>query len=82
MGVYRNLIASHNDFCGCNYCLLLVDYVQMKKYLSTNNRRMDNPDYDFHNNQNIAADMDDITKIREKIHTLKKQKDELKKTAI
>ena len=78
VGVYRNMIASHNEFCGCNYCVILSEYVQMKKYLSANNRRMDNPDYDFWNNENVATDLNGIKQIRERIIELKEQKNNLK----
>ena len=78
VGVYRNMIASHNEFCGCNYCVILSEYVQMKKYLSANNRRMNNPDYDFWNNSNVATDLNGIKQIREKIIELKEQKNNLK----
>jgi len=76
--VYRNMIASHNEFCGCNYCVILSEYVQMKKYLSANNRRMDNPDYNFWDNENVATDLNGIKQIREKIIELKEQKNNLK----
>lgn len=78
VGVYRNMIASHNEFCGCNYCVILAEYVKMKKYLSANNRRMDNPDYDFWNNENVVTDLNGIKQIREKIIELKEQKNNLK----
>ena len=77
-GVYRNMIASHNDFCGCNYCVILSEYVQMKKYLSANNRRMDGPFYDFWDNTKVANDLNGIKQIREKIVELKHKKNELK----
>ncbi len=78
VGVYRNMIASHNEFCGCSYCVILSEYVQMKKYLSANNRRMNNPDYDFWDNANVATDLNGIKQIREKIIELKHKKNELK----
>jgi hypothetical protein len=78
VGVYRNMIASHNEFCGCNYCIILSEYVQMKKYLSANNRRMDSHDYNFWDHANVATDLNDIKKIREKIIELKHKMNELK----
>lgn len=78
VAVYRNLIAAHNDFCGCNYCVILKDYVQMKRYLSANNRRMDDPEYDFWNNEMVGEDLKGIRQIREKIKELKQQKNKLK----
>jgi hypothetical protein len=76
--VYRNMITSHNEFCGCNYCSILSEYVRMKKYLSANNRRMDDPEYDYYNNENVANDLNGIKQIREKISELKQKKNELK----
>ena len=37
--VYNNSIKNHNSFCGCNYCKILKDYVSLKIYKSTFNRR-------------------------------------------
>ena len=31
MGVMKNLIDLHNDFCGCDYCKVLKGYVTLKK---------------------------------------------------
>jgi hypothetical protein len=50
----------------------------MKKYLSANNRRMDDPEYDYYNNENVANDLNGIKQIREKISELKQKKNELK----
>jgi hypothetical protein len=27
---YQTLINNHNEFCGCNYCLILKEYVNLK----------------------------------------------------
>jgi len=79
VGVYQNMIIAHNDFCDCNYCNILKNYVQMKKYLSANFRRMNSYDYDYYNNENVIKDLDDLVKIKLKISELKKQKNSLKK---
>ncbi len=39
---------------------------------------MDNPDYDFWNNENVATDLNGIKQIRERIIELKEQKNNLK----
>ena len=78
VGVYRNMIASHNEFCGCNYCVILSEYVQMKKYLYANNRRMNSSYYDFWDNANVVTDLNVTKQIREKISELKHKKDKLK----
>lgn len=38
IGAYRNMISSHNGFCGCNYCEVLKEYIAEKKALTRVNR--------------------------------------------
>lgn len=78
MGVYHKMVLSHNDFCGCNYCIILKDYVQTKKYLSALNRRMNSPDYDYWDGKNVLSDLTDIEKVRITIKELKLKKNVLK----
>ena len=76
--MYQNMIRAHNDHCGCNYCVKLKDYVQLKKYLSAQHRRMNGFDYDYHENINVLADLSGIRRIKEEIKRLKIEKDNLK----
>jgi hypothetical protein len=78
MGVYRNMVNSHHEHCGCNYCTILTHYIQMKKYLSAQHRRMNDPEYDFWNNEEVEYDLNTIKRIKQKIKSLKREKDELK----
>ena len=45
LAYYQIMINNHNEFCGCNYCLILEKYVKLKKYLCVENRRLDNEYY-------------------------------------
>ena len=78
MGVYLNMIKSHNDFCGCNYCKILVEYVQLKKYRTALDRRMNSHDYDYWDSRATKSDLQDLSIIKQNIRMLKKQKDSLK----
>lgn len=79
VGVYRNMITLHNNFCGCDYCVILSDYVQMKKCLSAHNKRMNEFDYDFWDSRATISDLIGISKIKTKINELKSEKEVLKK---
>lgn len=79
MGVYQKMVNSHNAFCGCNYCIILREYVQTKKYLSAMNRRMNHPEYDYYNSSSVLYDLCGLQSIRNKVKELKLQKDGLKK---
>lgn len=79
IGVYQNMITSHNEFCGCNYCIILLEYVKMKKRLSFNKKNMnnlDNPGDYFFNDEDEIEQI--IKKMNEKILELKHKKNELK----
>ena len=80
VGVYQNMIASHNEFCGCNYCTVLKDYVQMKRYKSSTSKRLRMMEIDCgYWSADIEEDMlSDIRKINNKIKELKIYKDSLK----
>jgi len=77
IGLYGNLISKHNEFCGCNYCIILEQYVAAKKYLTKHNRiseyQDDNIPIDYASNYFL-----DRYNIRKKIKQLKFQKDILK----
>lgn len=72
--VYQHMIDKHQDFCNCNYCTILKEYVTRKKMLSRYHRL-----YEYSDN-----DLDYNSYLREKaiIRSLKLQKDELKKLKI
>ena len=80
VGVYQNMIASHNEFCGCNYCTVLKDYVRMKRYKSSTSKRLRMMEIDYgYWSADIEEDMlSDIRKINNKIKELKIYKDSLK----
>lgn len=80
VGVYQNMIASHNEFCGCNYCTVLKDYVKMKRYKSSTSKRLRMMEIDCgYWSADIEEDMlSDIRKINNKIKELKIYKDSLK----
>lgn len=77
VGVFQNMINSHNDFCGCDYCLILREYVDKKVQLTKVNRWLDDdeeyngtPDYD---RWAIVTD-----RLKNEINNLKIEKDKLK----
>jgi hypothetical protein len=70
MGLYRNMITAHNDFCGCNYCNVLQRYVDAKKLLHRRNRVNKVVESGWLPYSNI--------KLQQQIDILKKEKDDLK----
>jgi|ERR1035437_7485326 hypothetical protein len=77
--VYQNAINSHNEFCGCNYCLLLEKYVLTKK---SNHRFFREYEIQLDNNtQEISIEEEYVRRYRTeelKIKQLKIEKDKLK----
>ncbi len=69
--VYQHLINKHQEFCTCDYCNILKEYVHRKKRLTRYHRLY----------EDIGDDDTYNTYLREKaiIRSLKLQKDELKK---
>lgn len=80
VGVYQNMIASHNEFCDCNYCTVLKEYVRMKRYKASTSKRLRMLGIDYgYWNADIEEDMfSDIRKVNSKIKELKIYKDSLK----
>ena len=84
VGVYQNMIASHNEFCGCNYCTVLKEYIKVKKFKSILNRELNNRNHDYfyragHWDPGEEEDMlCHIRKLGSKIKELKIYKDSLK----
>ncbi len=76
---FQQLINRHNDFCGCNYCLLLEEYVKLKKYKTHFHRKY--YEYEKQDYINIKIEGEffyNYKTIENKIKNLKKQKDKLK----
>ena len=69
--VYQHMINKHQEFCNCNYCTILKEYVMRKKRLGRYHRQ-----YEYNED-----DLSYNTYLREKaiIRSLKVQKDDLKK---
>jgi len=83
IAVYQKMVAAHNEFCGCNYCVILKDYVQLKKYACAYKRRMEqdnypNGDSKFFDAEREHREMDNLFQIKFRVAELKKQKDQLK----
>ena len=87
LGVYQNLISSHNSFCSCDYCQILRVYVDRKRALS----RFKRIDYEFYNihpfdlGGDFGVDRTFYTEVerrKEEIKALKCKKDALKRSAI
>jgi hypothetical protein len=68
--VYQHMINKHQEFCDCNYCTLLKEYVTRKKRLSRFNHMYE---YDT----SIAYEC--YLKEKDTIRQLKIRKDALKK---
>ena len=81
VGVYRNLVNSHNDFCDCNYCSILKKYVTLKKGLCAFNKNF-RWSGDFYSEEDYFEynDKYDFQKsaYKAKISQLKKKKNSLK----
>jgi len=93
IGVYRNMVHSHNDFCGCDYCVLLKEYVEAKKMAHRMKRGRDIKETQFSNEEEMYCIMPhdlarhysvldaynrDISNFKTKAAELKLQKDALK----
>lgn len=78
MGVYRYMIDSHNDFCGCNYCKVLSKYVRLKKSLSARNQLLNEYENVCDEHVSIVKEFENIDQIRQTIRELKAQKNKLK----
>ena len=78
VGLYRNLIVYHNEFCECNYCSVLKEYVRMKKMLAKFNQSMDSEFYEMQNCENINRGLNYLKQTKEKILELKREKNAMK----
>lgn len=78
MGVYQNMITSHNDFCGCNYCIILKEYVLYKKHSHKILMRIKTEDYNEYRPQKELNDMLAYRELQKMVKELKAQKDSLK----
>ena len=77
ISVYKSMLSKHNEFCGCDYCILLDQYVKYKKFKVAVNRRIDDDWY----TSNLAAlnyRLEDVKQLELKIQSLKIEKDKLK----
>lgn len=74
LGVFKNLIKSHNEFCDCEYCDILKKYVTLKKAIPRLSQRA----FEFDDRETY----DQLVRRKELIKVLKKQKDSLKVKAI
>lgn len=77
LGVYLNLIKAHNDFCSCDYCNILKEYVRTKKYLTSYTRKLYTYDYDCHET-GMGYQYTVVRDLQRRISELKLQKDKLK----
>lgn len=75
IGVYKQMVDSHNEFCGCNYCQILTSYVKLKRYKAIRLRQIEDSYYD---SRIFAHERNEISRIQTEIHNLKVQKDSLK----
>lgn len=78
MEVYRNMVRSHNDLCGCNYCQVLKEYIDKKKSAHAIRRKMEDQDYPYFNDRTTTADYINILILNRQIEQLKQKKDSLK----
>lgn len=83
LGVYQKMVNTHNTLCGCNYCILLEEYILRKKHLSRYKRRLTQELY--YNGDPIILtpeveqeEMNSIFRLKQIITKLKYQKDKLK----
>lgn len=73
MRVYKNMIQTHNDLCGCEYCCILREYIKWNILQSKMNRIEKHPQiYEF------SVSFREKEMIKEKIKELKQKKDLLK----
>lgn len=73
-GMYERIIHSHNDFCGCNYCLILKEYVDKKKQLIRVKRKI----LDTNNEYTCSFLYQTLHRLEREIASLKIEKDKLK----
>lgn len=83
LGVYQNMVNIHNTLCGCNYCILLKEYILRKKHLSTYKRRIEqewyyNGDPKIFTPEVEQQEMSNIFRLKDIITKLKYEKDKLK----
>lgn len=78
VAIYQKMIIRHNDFCGCDYCLILSNYVRLKKSLCISNRLLNDPEYCF-DDKYYDHYLERIKSNKNKIRILKQEKDKLKK---
>lgn len=83
LGVYQRMVNAHNTLCGCNYCILLKEYILRKKHLSRYKRRVGqewyhNGDPKIFTPEVEQEEMNNIFRLKEMITKLKYQKDKLK----
>ena len=72
VGVYLKRIDAHNEFCECDYCAILKQYVRAKKSLCRMKR-------DYYRNDGESQNLwDRINRQKDFIRMLKQQKDTLK----
>lgn len=70
LGLLGNLVKSHNEYCGCNYCKLLGNYVPMKIELHHRNK-LDRYPISFEYREKIQC-------LENEVKKLKKNKDLIK----
>jgi len=73
---YQTLVNNHNDFCGCNYCLILRNYVNLKICKSRFGRIYNR--YDSFDRDLELMYLNKYREMEDSIKTLKKEKDLLK----
>ncbi len=83
LSVYQKMVNTHNTLCGCNYCILLEEYILRKKHLSRCKRRISqewyyNGDPIILTPEVVQEEMNNIFRLKEIITKLKYQKDSLK----
>lgn len=79
LGVYQYMVYSHNDFCGCDYCKILKEYVFYKKRACLQNRLINEmEDNDYYDLRPFGNSYEKLSDYKKKYLELKKQKDALK----
>ena len=80
VGVMTVLISRHNDFCGCEYCERLPDYVLMRKQETRLLRMSDRMQYDNRNDELYYREQ--YVKTNWAAELMKVEKDAIKKEAV
>lgn len=75
-GVYLKQVDSHNSFCGCDYCKILKEYVNMKMCIPKLNREM-RRSYAYDGDLEMVID-----ETKNRVKELKKKKDNIKRAII